>query len=576
MKKTILDILLSFAWISAIAQQNVVPKDTSQYNASIWDDSTESGVVQRLIGNQNTPGYLIITVPKYLNAVNKFTDWKRTLGFNVRLVCQNSWNEASISTAISNESIYDIKYLLIVGDFADVPGKYTSNTLLVNGNYVSYNFYTDYYYGCIGNSSTPAMARGRLSVSTAAEAMTVIDKIINYERDPVNDSLFYNTAVNCTCFIDDNNDGRDDDICSQITEEITVYMTNHVGKNIHRVYYAPYLVSPIYWYDGSSVPSELLKSNGFAWNGNSANISNHINSGVFYALHESHGNYNHWGYPYFYLSSISNLTNGNKLPVVFSMNCLTGKYNMDVCFAESFLRKQNGGCVAIIAPSEETCSGYDEALTTGMFDAIWPGNGYFKSIPYGNPVTLYSTPTYRLGDVLDVGLANMQTIIDYNDNHQLKHTKETYHLFGDPAMEIFTANPTPFSNVTIERNNNYVHVSLLEEARISFYNTSSGLVESIYDTNASYPDASDLRICVSKHNKIPLIIDKGVLFLQNGEIASSVTYKADTIKVGTNITNLKSAGEFVVKGGNTILQGEEVILNDETTISANAQFEMKN
>ena len=573
MRNLLLVLLLPCVWIVAIAQQSTAPKETGQHNVYDQDSTAENRVIHRLIDNQNTPGYLILTVPKYLNAVNKFIDWKRTLGFNVRLVSKNYWNIDSIITTISNE----YKYLLIVGDFEDIPGKQTSNTLLVKGNYVTYNFYTDYYYGCIGNNTTPAMARGRLSVSTAAEAMTVIDKIINYERDPVNDSLFYNTAVNCTCFIDDNNDGRDDDICSQITEEVTDYMTNHVGKNIHRVYYAANTVFPTYWYDGSSIPSELLKSNGFAWNGNSANISNHINSGVFYALHESHGNYNHWGYPYFYLSSISNLTNGNKLPVVFSMNCLTGKYNTDVCFAEAFLRKQNGGCVAIIAPSEETCSGYDEALTTGMFDAIWPGNGFFKSIPYGNPVvTLYSTPTYRLGDVLDAGLANMQTIIDYNDNHQLKHTKETYHLFGDPAMEIYTANPTPFSNVTIERNNNYVHVSLLEEARISFYNTSSGLVESIYDTNASYPDASDLRICISKHNKIPLIIDKGVLFLQNGEIASSVTYKADTIKVGTNVTNLKSAGEFVVKGGNTILQGETVILNDETTISANAQFEMKN
>lgn len=267
---------------------------------------------------------------------------------------------------------------------------------------------------------------------------------------------------------------------------------------------------------------------------------------------------------------------GTGYQLFFSMNCLTGKYNNTTCFAEKFQRKENGGCVAIIAPSEQTVSEYDEALTTGMFDAIWPSNGYFKSIPYGNPVTLYSTPTYRLGDVLDVGLANMQTIIDYNDNHPLKHTKETYHLFGDPAMEIYTANPTPFSNVTIERNNNYVYVSLLEEARISFYNTSSGLVESIYDNHATYPDAEDLRICISKHNKIPLITDKGVLFLQNGEIAGSVTYKADTIKVGTNVTSLKSAGEVVIKGGNTILQGEEVILNDETAISANAQFEMKN
>ena len=576
MKKLLLTLFLSSLWQFAMPQQNANLKGNSQYGAHL-DNSAENKSIYRLSNVQDSPSYLIITVPKYLAAVNKFIDWKRTLGFKVRLVCQNFWDETTVYNTVYNEyNNYEIKYLLIVGGFGDVPGKQTSNTLLVDGNYHTYTFYTDYYYGCIYNDNTPAIARGRISVSTSDEAMTVVDKIINYERDPVNDDNFYDTGINCTCFTDSNNDGRDDDFCSKVTEDIRNYMTNQIGKNIHRVYYAGSTTNPSYWYNGTSIPNELLKSNGFNWDGSQSDISTYINNGALFVLHESHGNYDHWGQPYFYISGIYGLTNENRLPVVFSMNCLTGKYITDRCFADLFLKKENGGCVAIIAPSEETCSGYDEALTTGMFDAIWPGNGYFKSIPYGNPVTLYSTPTFRLGDVLDVGLANMRTIIDYNDNHQLKHTKETYHLFGDPAMEIYTANPTPFDNVTIERNNNYVHVSLLEEARISFYNTSSGLVESIYDNNASYPDASDLRICISKHNKLPLIIDKGVLFLQNGEIASSVTYKADTIKVGTNVTNLKSAGGFVIKGGNTILQGKEVILNDETTISANAQFEMKN
>ena len=264
------------------------------------------------------------------------------------------------------------------------------------------------------------------------------------------------------------------------------------------------------------------------------------------------------------------------MPVVFSMNCLTGKYIASTCFAEAFLRKADGGCVAIIAPSEETASGYDEALTVGMFDAIWPSNGYFTSIPYCNPVVLYSSPTYRLGDVLDVGFANMATIINYNDNHALKHTKEAFHLFGDPSMEIYTAKPTSFSNVSIEESNNYVHVSVSEEARISFYNTFSGEVESCYDIYATHPKTDGLRICISGHNRIPLIIDQDVLFLQNYEIASPVTYKADTIKVGTNVTSLKASGDLTFKNGISVLQGEVVELYDNTTITANAQVEIRN
>lgn len=137
------------------------------------------------------PGYLIITVPKYLEAVYNFMTWKRTLGFNVQLSCQSTWTETTVKNTVTTiNASTPLEYLLIVGDFEDVPGKYVSNTFsTVNGN-ETFNFYTDYYYGCIDQNSIPQIRRGRLPVSTASEAMTVINKKSNMKGSRQQKQLF--------------------------------------------------------------------------------------------------------------------------------------------------------------------------------------------------------------------------------------------------------------------------------------------------------------------------------------------------------------------------------------------------
>ena len=97
-----------------------------------------------------------------------------------------------------------------------------------------------------------------------------------------------------------------------------------------------------------------------------------------------------------------------------------------------------------------------------------------------------------------------------------------------------------------------------------------------YGSSVSYPDATNLRICVSAHNKIPLIINNGILYLQNEYIASSINYEADEIQAGTNVTIAKSPGDVFITNSNSVLKGNSIELHDNTTISANAQVEIRN
>ena len=86
-------------------------------------------------------------------------------------------------------------------------------------------------------------------------------------------------------------------------------------------------------------------------------------------LHRDHGLVDCWENPYFSVKHVDMLQNGDLLPVVFCVNCDNGAFQAD-CLAERFLRKQGGGAVAVIAASDISYSGYNDALACGLFDAI--------------------------------------------------------------------------------------------------------------------------------------------------------------------------------------------------------------
>ena len=541
----------------------------------------------------DTPGYLILSVPDNSAAVEKFAEWKRTLGFDARTIYHNTWTKDSVTNAIASANIDNsLQYLLIVGDYEDIPGIIVTDSTRKSKGWNYYTYSTDYLYGCIQQNIYPDIRRGRLSVSSGNEAMTVVNKIIQYERSPVGDQSFYDTGINCAYYEDNYDihmnyirDSIEDVRFTLTSENIKDYLEDEHGKIINRVYKTYTPVYPLYWNNDAygfwhelvTIPSELLRSNGYQWNGSDTDIIQHINEGAFYALHRGHGINEGWNGPQFRKSNINNLSNGNKLPVIFSMNCLTGQYNNDTCFAEAILRKENGGCVAIFAASESSLSGYNDALTIGMFDAIWPSNGFFKSFPFSNTISLSSSPTYRLGDILDIGLSQMSTIYNLGNNNTSKqHTKQIFHCFGDPAMEIYTERPTAFDNVSFTVVDNIAHLSVPEGGKITFYNPVSGNIHAYEGSTVQYPYSSNLRISITKHNKIPLIIENGTIFLQNDTITQDISYEANTIKVGTNVTSAKPTGDVIISGGVTTLKGNTVELAPGTTVEVGAQLKVNN
>ena len=54
------------------------------------------------LGQNNTKGYLIVTIPKYAAAVNRLAEWKRTLGYDVTVQEKDSWSTEEVKGIISN------------------------------------------------------------------------------------------------------------------------------------------------------------------------------------------------------------------------------------------------------------------------------------------------------------------------------------------------------------------------------------------------------------------------------------------------------------------------------------------
>ncbi len=382
--------------------------------------------------------YLIITTDEFESAANRIGIFKQKQGYDVQILTKSSWTTGTVKSAIKKFYTDNNKaeYFLIIGDIGDVPA-------ILNPNGMDYrdkdNAYTDLDYALIeGNDYYPEMARGRLSVSSRTQAETVVNKIIKYQDTPPKNDAFYKKVTGAAYFQDKDNDGEEDRRYSLTVEELREYLTDKWNLEFERIYTCGSSVNPrtrndTKYADGQRVPDHLRKPN-FPWKGNTKDIMDAINKGTFLVMHRDHGSESGWSSPSFRKSHAEDLRNGDLLPLVFSLNCTTGKFSGS-CLSESLLRNPNGGCVAVYGASATSPSGPNCALCHGLTDAFFVGTAIkARGVPQPTPPS--HDPIYTIGDALTWGCISVE-------KYWKKSQREfvLYQCFGDPAMELFTAVP---------------------------------------------------------------------------------------------------------------------------------------
>lgn len=403
----------------------------------------------------NYPGcdYLIITNNKFSEAADSLALWRKYCGLRTKIEFIENIGNTAVQVKNYIQSAYDTwdpapTYILLLGDAEYIPTNYETDHPSSDNGRIG----TDLYYATVdGSDFLPDLFISRIPVDFEIEALTFANKIINFEKNPPTDPSFYNNVEVAAYFQDDDSDGYEDSRFILTSEEIRNFLLSE-GYSTNRIYYANPSVTPTNYNNGSyangePLPPEILRSNGFLWNGDAADISSAIESGSFLVNHRDHGSRSGWGDPYYRSGHVRDLTNRGKLPIVFSTNCATGWFDNETddpitgtsanseCFVEYWIRNILGGALGVFGSTRVSYSGYNDALAKGYFDAIWPQ--FLTYQPSG-----LNTPIFYTSAILNY--AKLYMYSQYASGSRIRIEFEEFHYYGDPATTIFTEDPLNF------------------------------------------------------------------------------------------------------------------------------------
>ena len=264
---------------------------------------------------------LIICYDNFISSMTDFVNWKKTRGINTTIVGTTTAGStySAIQTYIKNQynANNNISHVLLVGDVAQIPG-YT-----YSGGGSSYAGKGDNAYGqIVGSDIYNDVIIGRFSASSAARVTTQCNRAITYERDLTTSASWLQKAEGISR--KENGSGHNNEDDYQHMDNIRTDLLNYGYTTVYQRY------ANLTGYDASS-----------------STISSDINSGVGIINYANHGQETAWGanssgYVYYANSHVNALTNENKLPFIFSVACLVGKYDHSSdCFAEAWMNATN-------------------------------------------------------------------------------------------------------------------------------------------------------------------------------------------------------------------------------------------
>ena len=401
MQKTLTKILLSLLFVSlAFAGTGPLAFEKLMNNYSTASENYSWESYQR-------GDFLIIATDVVLT--NPYLEPYRVLkeqqGFRVTMA---ALSETGNTTAEIRQYIADfyathaLEYVLLIGDVDDAYA-------LPAFSYGPENDVSDLPYVLIEGGADdyfPEAMIGRWPVDTAQELAKVIGRTLTYSRTPDIESGYLEKALVTA--------GNYADTGTILTPVWTSYwlhdeLYDFGYSEVDTVYFPPV-----------TGPERILE----AWN-----------AGVGIVNYRGWGDAHGWHFPHFHISDFDdgNLNNGNKLPIVFSFVCGTGKFDssIDPSFCEALLTQGSvsvpAGAVAVVAPSDlHTRTKFNNALNSKLWDALMEGH-----VSELGPALLGSKFGFLDEFVNELGPGDMAEFYYH-----------TYNIMGDPSLPVWLLNPT--------------------------------------------------------------------------------------------------------------------------------------
>jgi hypothetical protein len=344
---------------------------------------------ERYVPVMENGGMLIITCDSFRVAMRPFLQWKIQKGIPTRMVNVSTIGNTATAVRDYIQAYYDsatagLAYVLLVGDAAQIATP-TSDGGSADPTYAK----------VAGTDSYPDIFIGRFSAESVAQVQTQVKRSIEYERDALSTATWYPHG---TCIGSEYGPGQDgNEYDWQHELNIRADLLNMTYTSVDTI---------------------------FGMLAGGATVSSDLNLGRSIVNYTGHGSATSWGTTGFSNTNVANLRNDNMLPFIFSVACLNGQFDGITCFAEAWLRStHNGQPIGAVA-------------------------AYMSSINQS-----WDPPMDAQDEASDILLARSKTtfggmcfnaackMMDLNADTMGSNMFDTWHIFGDPSLQLRTANP---------------------------------------------------------------------------------------------------------------------------------------
>jgi hypothetical protein len=362
--------------------------------------------------------HVIITSSSYASYFQTLADWHTQKGVRDTIIT-TSWIYANYPGTADSVKIrafirdadttWGAKYFLLGGENETVPFCYRTY-------YNNENVPSDEYYADWDNDWVHEVFVGRVSVGTSNEIMTIISKILTYEKNPPRTDYPLDVLLV----------GMDLDAStptSVLKEAIRSYIPARF--NVHRVYDS---------YGGNHYDSTMY----------------YLNAGQNLVNHSDHSNWNlmctgdfHHGWC-IYNDDVDALINYNQTSILVSIGCWPNAMDYNDCIAEHFViyNPSQAGIAFNGNTRDGWYTGGVPISLSGILDREWWAS-------------LFNRNKYRLGETIADAKEHFS-----NGDAITKHCEWTFNLLGEPEMPIWTDSLDSFAVTCPE--------SLLQGSKLSF------------------------------------------------------------------------------------------------------------
>lgn len=371
-----------------------------------------AGIIQNVPSNlyQTTQNkdLIILTHKNWQTEANALATYRQNQGLDAIVVdVEDVFDEFSFGAGspVGVRAFFERalpQYALLFGDATHDPRNYLSSTvnyvptILIDSNYgeiASDEIMGDFTVApgeqacarSFGGDCVADFPIGRLSARSAAQAQTLVSKIIGFEQTVEAGETFSRGAL----FISDYVNGYN---FAATNQALSLKLPANTPKQFTNAVANP---------SGAQLTQTREE------------IVARINQGPFIVGYAGHGSNTGWSFPdIFPAANVSSVTNADRLSIFLMLTCLNGAfadYRSDPSIAENLMRNPNGGAAAVWASSGLTVAPGQDVMAHHFYDA-------HREASVG----------VRIGNLTRA--AKLET----NDND----VRASWVLFGDPTLKI--------------------------------------------------------------------------------------------------------------------------------------------